>query len=500
MVDLLRRNLVLSTLGLAACGGGAGGLGMAGNEPPASAGSNPIVEENAIAGTAADADWRIAPANVAANDEIMGYASAASVNVGGQLDLFVSTQDASYQIEVFRIGWYGGRGARLLLTTPVLPGVVQPAPTTDPNFNMVECQWGSSYTLQVPASGWLSGVYLARLVGASGKQAYIHFVVRDDARASAALFVCSVSTYQAYNDWGGYSFYAPDQQAHNARKVSFDRPYSRMSGAGDFLVWEINLLRFLEREGFDVSYSTDVDLHLAPGLMTVHKATLFSGHSEYWSRDLRVGVQAARDQGVHLGFFAADTCYWQVRYEDGASGAAARRVVCYKYNFKEDPLYASDPSLTTCLWRQAPLDWPEASLVGVMYDFNSLSADMVIDHADNWICAGAGVAQGTVLTGLLGYEVDRLDASSPSNVLVIAASPYYRCSQDVCAEDTPAAASQAAISSATFYTAPSGGGVFATGSMQWTWGLDSFGADFHPDRVNAAAQQITRNVLNHFVA
>ena len=185
------------------------------------------------------------------------------------------------------------------------PGVRQPVPPPDPVTGLVECRWREPCRLRTAdADGpWPSGVYLARLTASpSGRQAFIVFVVRDDERPSALLFQSSVTTFAAYNNWGGRSLYAFNSAGTAARKVSFDRPYAlspygiRLDGAGDFLRrWEYNTLRWLEQQGYDVTYSTDVDTDLQGALLRNHSAFLSVGHDEYWNKAMRATVTAARD-------------------------------------------------------------------------------------------------------------------------------------------------------------------------------------------------------------
>ncbi len=451
--------------------------------------ANPIQIENGKPGTTA---WELS--NPATNREIEGYASLTSVNRGGQISLFVNTAEPSYTIEVFRVGWYGGTGARQMLDAVTRPGIPQPIPAPDPTTGLIECLWTDPYVLTIPSnaadpSDWASGVYLAKLTaGTSGKQSYIIFVVRDDTRPSSYLFQSSVTTFQAYNNWGGKSLYAFNSTGEEARKVSFNRPYATGSGAADFLWgWEINMLRWLEREGYDVTYITNVDTHADGNLLLSHKAFLSVGHDEYWSWEMRGNVEAARDLAVSMGFFSSNTCYWQIRFEPSpATGAPHRTMVGYKKYIREDPLYL-DPSkyyLVTTKWRDPPVGLPEDALIGVMYSRWSgpVDADMVIEDASHWVFAGSGLQNGDRLTGLLGYEVDRMFGNAPRGTARITRS-YDN-------------ANPAFFSDMTVYTAASGAIVFATGTMQWSWGLDDYNGY---GRVNAAAQQITRNVLARFV-
>ena len=480
--------LSLVALVLVGCGGGH--LAIPGHGPAA---SNPTRLENQRRGSP---DWEItAPAD---HREIEGYASATSVNRGEAIELLVSTVDPGYVVDVFRMGWYGGEGARRVAGPIVRPGIRQPTPAPEPTTGLVECRWREPYRMATAdADGpWPSGVYLARLTARpSGRQAYVVFVVRDDDRRSALLFQSSVTTFAAYNNWGGRSLYAFNSGGAPARKVSFDRPYAtspygvRLDGAGDFLRrWEYNALRWLEREGYDVAYTTDVDTHRRADLLLRHRVFLSVGHDEYWSWAMREHVEAARDHGVHLAFLGANACFWQIRFEPDAAGVPDRTVVAYKDAVASDP-GAADPSptrarLATGRWRDAPTSRPEAALIGVMYLADPVDADVVVDEADHWAFEGTGLRPGDRLPGLLGYEVDAVAAGSPPGLHRLAHSPFTRASGEIEYADM------------TIHESPAGALVFATGSMFWNWGLDGYDAPrLHPDRVNAAAQRITRNVL-----
>ncbi|MFM9883539.1 MAG: N,N-dimethylformamidase beta subunit family domain-containing protein, partial [Burkholderiales bacterium] len=463
--------------------------------------------------------WRIPDASYASNQEIEGYASATSVNRGESINLYIQTKaaDATYSINIYRIGWYGGAGGRLIAGPITRTRTAQPAcPMTDTATRLVECNWTNPYVLSIPdnttdPSDWASGVYLAKLTGGStGKESYIIFVVRDDARPSGAMFQTAVTTYAAYNNWGGYDFYDTDSIGLTpANKVSFNRPYKNSQrhlngkGAGDFLSWEINMLRFVEREGFDVTYATNIDTHTAPSQLLNHRTFMSVGHDEYYTKQMYDAVEAARNAGVNLAFFGANNIYWQIRLEPSAlTGQPNRTVVGYKYD--PDPIEGTNPTLATYTWREtsrAPIDRPEAALIGVMYDFNTVDLNMVIADCSSWVCAGTNLQPGDVLPGMLGYEVDRIAPSSPVGITAITSSPYDACLDPNCTS------TERRFANATYYTAASGAGVFATGSMQWNWGVDSFtpGApagrdDEHNDRSNAAVQQITRNVLTRFTS
>jgi hypothetical protein len=472
---------------------------VAQREPRGGPPLNGTALENERQGTV---DWEITSPALAR--EIEGYASRTSINRGDAIDLFVSTLDPSYTIDVFRMGWYGGAGARQVAKPISRPGIRQATPPPDARTGLVECRWRDPYRLVTRdrSAPWPSGVYLARLTASpSGRQAYIVFVVRDDARPSDLVFQSSVTTFAAYNNWGGKSLYASNSADGPARKVSFNRPYAmapygiRLDGAGDFLRrWEYNALRWLEREGYDVTYVTDVDTHERGDALLSHRVFLSVGHDEYWSWAMRDHVEAARGRGINLVFLGANASFWQIRFEPGPDGAPNRTIVSYKDAAEHDDPFATDNDpandrLVTGRWRDPPVSRPEASMIGVMYVADPVDADIVVADASHWAFAGTGLGNGDAMPGLLGYEVDAAPANARSDLTRLAHSPF------IVGDATRTLHSDMAI-----YIAGSGALVFATGSMQWNWGLDGYNAPWlHPLRVNAAARQVTRNVLRRML-
>ncbi len=239
--------------------------------------ANPIQIENAKPGAT---DWVMFSE---AQGEIEGYGSVTSVNQGQSISFFVNTIAPTYNIDIFRLGWYGGRGARRVAATVTRTGIRQIIPSPDPVTGLIECNWTDPYTITIP-NDWVSGAYVAKLttVGmAPEKNKYILFIVREDSRPANHNFQITVTTSQAYNNWGGKSLYSGSPQA---RKVSFNRPYTDGSGTGIFLWrWEYAALRFLEREGYDLVYTTNIDTHRRGCLLLKAKSFLSSGHDDYWS-------------------------------------------------------------------------------------------------------------------------------------------------------------------------------------------------------------------------
>ncbi|MBO3463431.1 DUF4082 domain-containing protein [Aetokthonos hydrillicola CCALA 1050] len=452
--------------------------------------TNPIVIENQKAGTT---NWKITNQ---ASTEIAGYASATSVNKGGSIAFKVSlATPGSFTIDVYRLGYYGGSGGRLVTSIGTLSGITQPDCTiTDTTTKLVECNWSTSYTLSV-GSDWTSGLYIAKLIeSSSGKQSQIWFVVRDDSRNSDVLFQSSFNTFLAYSNTGGYSLYGFNSiNGQAALKVSYDRPFSETTTLtaefNNLLRWEYNMARWLESQGYDVTYVTNVDVHSNSQLLRTHKAFLSVGHDEYWSLEQRNNVQNSRDAGINLGFFSANSAYWRVRFENSNTGVANRVMVCYKA--------AATTSEPTTKFRDPINNLPESALLGVMYigDIDNVYAgfDFVIQNSTDSYYANTGLKNGDKLTGLVGFEWDAVNTNaSPSGLVTLSNSQTLNTLSSSDTQGFPSGANPQ-VSNAVRYTAPSGAKVFSTGSIQWVWGLDSDGVT-NP-REDNRAKQIAVNVL-----
>lgn len=463
--------------------------------------SNAITRENQNLGTT---DWKIT--NSAETIEIVGYAGATSVNRGGTLPIKVSTaqQGVGYKMDVYRLGYYGGTGGRLMSSIDPLTGTTQPACTiTDPSTKLIECNWETSHTLVI-GSNWTSGLYAIKLTEkAGGKQSYVWFVVRDDNSNSEVLFQSSFTTFLAYNNYigfgSGYSLYGYNSiGGQAAQKVSFDRPFSqtttRKGEFNDPFRWEHNMIRWMESQGYDISYVTNMDVHTNPEqlhqLPLQHKVFLSVGHDEYWSVQMRDAVDQARDTGLNLGFFSSNSAYWRVRFEDSSTGEPNRVMVCYK-----TPL-ALDPEEPTYLFRGPENNRPENALLGVMYvadeDIVYGGYDFVIFNSNDSYYANTGLQNGHKLPRLVGFEWDAIvnNGFSPNGLVKLAEST---CDPNPDSIAPYISGAPPTISHAVRYTAASGAKVFSTGSMQWMWGLDSVGIE--QPRVDVRAQQIAINAL-----
>jgi hypothetical protein len=432
-----------------------------------------------------------------------GFAATASTEPGERIALHLGgvDGDVTTDVEWYRLGWYGGAGGRLLHRDRSIR-VARGAPAVrDATLGRAEAPWAPALSLEVP-KGWASGMHVAVLRPRSGGPAYVPFVVRTPLAAQAPiLFVSAMTTWHAYDGWGGKSLYGynsggdPSVVGERAAQVSFDRPYLWDRGAGFLRRWELQFVRWLERRGYDADYVADVDLALHPETLAGRRLVIFAGHPEYWSRTMRDAVQRAVDAGTSVAFLTANEVYWSIRLEDSPLGPA-RRVTCYKV-LSRDPVAKRDPRSATVRWRERPLLEPEARLVGQMYGHVvARPADWVVAGARHWLYRGTGVRDGDRFVNLVGQEYDTFfPALAPAGTDVLARSPV----QPVGAP--PGEVGDLAsppVQTATMYTARSGATVFAAGTFQWSWAIDDYGdRAYHgvATPLDARVERMTRNLV-----
>ena len=455
---------------------------------------NPIVTENALAGTPAT-QWDISGSG---DPTIQGFATDMSVNKGQTISFKINVAGAaSYSINIYRLGYYQGNGARLIANLGSFTGVVQPPPNSDLNTGLVDCStWSVSASWAVPSTA-VSGVYIAKLTRASGSS-HIVFVVRDDASTSPLLFKTSDATWQAYNAYGGNSLYvgATSYPGGHAAKVSYNRPFVTRDGGGgggaaeDWIFnAEYPMIRFLERNGYNVRYTTDVDMERSTTAITpsICKVFLSVGHDEYWSAAERTRVENARNAGVHLAFFSGNEVYWKTRWEDNT-----RTLVCYKEGVLGENVCGGkcDPTSSwTGLWRSGEgydANKPENALTGQISWDGTLGTITVPDtYKSLRFWRGTSVASlgsgqtATLTTNSLGYEWDweQYPDSYPSGRITLSSTTLNGKTHKV-----------------SLYRHSSGALVFGAGTVQWSWGLDNVHDRGNP-AVSQAMQQATVNLF-----
>ncbi|QDY77284.1 N,N-dimethylformamidase beta subunit family domain-containing protein [Streptomyces qinzhouensis] len=521
-----RRRTLLSLIGVTAAGTGAAAYTLSdrpGPGRPTAAPARPAVvepvatasaqtlstaEENLLPGSRGWlADKAIRRASSDSYGHIMGYASTTSVGHGQVIDFAISVRKArTYRVSVFRIGHYGGKGARLMTTSSVLTGYRQPAPATDPKTGAVACDWDPSWSIRIPRS-WRSGLYQAVFTADDGYRSSTPFVVREPQRASAVLCVIPFATYQAYNMWPQdrktgknlYRGYLPSGSIggfdKRAMKVSFDRPYAG-AGVPSWFNMDTGFVRWAEGRGHDITYASSVDLHDGTVDPRRYRAVFFPGHDEYWSKQMYDSASRAVAAGRNLAFLGANNVYFHVRLEKSAKGRPNRLMACYKS--AKDP--APGAAGRTSRWRQVRGDGSlaEQRLLGIQ--FNGIvqkPVPLVVRQPDHWLWRGTGVRDGEKLAQLVGVEADAYDAKAPgppgARRTLLADSRYLD-------DRLPGPQTQH-----TALTEHAGGGsVFMAGTFHWPLALvddDPYTKELKLDgATKAKIRRATANLVNRLTA
>ena len=459
-----------------------------------------IATENARPGTRG---W-IVPSAV--QHGLSGFLSAASVAPGDRLALHVGAAVA-FDVDWYRLGWYAGDGGRLVRSDRGLPALRGGPVTPDPVTGLVEAPWPSALEFDVPPD-WPSGMYVAilrphdPLAARSTVPVFgaAPFIVRASPGAVApVLFVSAATTWQAYNAWGGADLYGASSahpsatRGRRAVEIGFDRPYALAAGAGFQRRWELQFVRWQEREAREVAYAADVDLELHPEVMTGRRLIVFAGHHEYWSRPMRSALEGAIAGGTNIAFLSANEVYWQVRLSPSPLGPG-RRVTCYK-EASLDPVAQTQPGLTTCRWREPPVNDPEAAIVGQMYGHMvRRPTDWVVRGSGHWLYEGTGLRDGDRLVKLVGQEYDTFFPDlAPHGTVLLAQSPV-----DAFVRPPFVLGAGSAMHNATMYTADSGATVFAAGTFQWSWAIDEYGDRSYRGVATPYDERVVRMTRNLF--
>ncbi|WP_367319226.1 DUF4082 domain-containing protein [Streptomyces sp. HUAS ZL42] len=489
---------------------------------PCGSGSNPVVCENSKTGSPMS-DW-YSPNSYG---DIKGFTTKESVQAGDTVQFKVQSP-VSYRVEIYRLGWYGGNGARLM-STAAQAAVTYPANytanpascTTKSSTGLVDCgNWPVTATWTVPSDA-VSGLYIANLAQTDGDGLMPYpFVVRKDSSTSDIVVQTSDQTWQAYNDYGGQDLYggtgpAPDGRAY---EVSYNRPLD-IGGDNGIYGSEFMMLSWLERNGYDVSYLSGVDVSTNGSLLLNHKVYVSSGHDEYWTQSQYSNVLAARKAGVRQAFFSGNEVFWKTRFTPSIDGTstANRTLVCYKMTKMAQGNGIADPSGTwTGTWMDPAMTsygtayQPPNILTGSMFQVNGYRADAITvpgSYGKNRLWRNTSVANltssqtATFPAGTLGYEWDSdiENSTRPAGAIHLSSTTVditdgkYRLDWgNMYGNGT------ATHNLVEFRDQDSGALVFGAGTVQWSWGLTNLPV-YNPDDVvvteDARMQQATVNVL-----
>ncbi len=439
---------------------------------------------------------------------IEGYCSRQSVLAGETLDIFVSTSPAAkFTIEIFRTGYYGGRGARLMTALGPLEGKKQPDPAMGEK-RLMECRWEPSASVKIPAD-WPSGVYLGRLTtlpDAADKpywQSYVVFIVRDT-RQAGILLQCSDNTWQAYNKWPENTSLYTDPRGAHARGVasSFDRPYGKYAqiyenpqsiGSGEWLCFEFPLAYWLEEHGYDVTYCSNSDC-LDSAQITRAKTFISVGHDEYWDVRQYHAVKGAIDDGVSALWLCGNSVFSVVPFSPSSDGRE-KRIIERTGHFSgiTDEEVAMEERVFTREYKRVGPD--ESLIMGArsVVPFNG-GGDWTCTKPEHWIFEGTGMKKGDSIRGLVGWEHHGAPAKIPGNEVVAEGTVW-------------AGGVKPSHYTATIFPGPKKNFVFNAATIFWAQGLSSPPGHMlpwshwsRPQGPDERVQRITHNLLKRALA
>ena len=402
------------------------------------------------------------------------------------------------------MGWYQGKGARLVWVSSPERGVSQPACSLDSTVNMVSCtSW--SLSLSIPISpAFVPGDYLLKLDAGVKAQSYVLLTVWDPTSTAAYVIMNRSLVEQGWNTYGGFSFYKGvgpciiDSSSYpvcnRARVVSFDRPYDTSYGSSDFLTNEYPLVSLAERDGLDVTYITDITLSEHPTLLSHHRALLDLDHDESWTYAERLAVQNAQvAHGLNVVYFGAAAMVRHVRLEPSVLGPDQQEVD-YRNSYEDPLLGRGNPlQVTGNTWESPPSSWSPLAQIGSQYS-GYLSpgnyVSMTVSDPNSWVFAGTGLSQGSTIPNAIASDINHaiLSGATPPNLDVLAHSAI------------PASLGTLdgvwggySYSDMVYFTLPSKAGVIDTGNNVWI-------GDLLPCPTAAgcprpAITQITQNIL-----
>ena len=479
--------LALAVSILCACGSAPGGVSGAAAQrrwPAARPASyvSPIAAENALPG---EPTWAM---GADSNGPLQAYLDRASARAGD----VVAVKGSSDVVRpvtwvLYRLGWYGGAGARRVAQGGPAAVGPQPACPIEAGTGMVRCAWATAFEVRL-APELVSGYYAVKLVRDDGWAVFAPLVVVDD-RPADLLVQAAVNTWQAYNAWGGESLYADGSgklPGGLGSRVSFDRPYASLRGLGLLSRYELPFARFLERAGYDVSYTTDLEVAAGGAAHLLRAGAFLSvGHDEYWTGAMRDAAEAARDAGMPLLFFGANAAYWKARYEAPGPGGVPRVLACWKWTaFDPDSDPVSGPERTG-RFRDPHIARPENALVGAMYESWLVQRfPLVVADAASWLYDGTGLREGDVLPLVTAaeYDVAVENGYQPPGTRVVARLPL------VDAYGIPG------VGTTVHYRAPSGALVFDAATIEWPLGVDR-GSDVYDPRIERMTANVLREAL-----
>jgi len=492
-------------------------------------------------------------------ETVTGYCWPQSIGAGGAVGLHLSSAGGrDVHVEIARVG-----GTSDVVWAGTVQAADHPVP---PKAYELGCDWPAATIITADPS-WRSGYYEVVLtidVNGKARRDHAFFVLRPPAGSpNTILLQLATNTWYAYNDFGGHNLYTGGtisslqrpmargylhKPAGAGRRVTTTHPpdpdmnthvgylrhhhLSPYAGSAGWPDWEQPFLQWAERAGYAIDVCTNADLQEHPEVVDGKRLILSVGHDEYWSGPMRDTVEGFIAVGGNVAFFSGNTAFWQVRMEDPDAAGTATRMVGYKGQFKDDPVYDTPrQSELTSIWSDHLIGRPENHMTGVSFcrggyhrigkRVTSGAGGYTVHRHEHWLFDGTDIGYGDLLGAgatIVGYECDGCDFTyrdglpyptgsdgTPGNFEILATAPAAHFTRETAARPpkphepseiefiagrlfgTRDAAAVERIDHGHAvlgtYTSAGGGTVITSGSTEWAHGLA--GRDPQVERITA---------------
>jgi len=446
--------------------------------------------------------------------EVWAYVDKHSITPGEQFNLMLSSVNpnevVSGHIEIFRIGYYPKSDRKLVWKSDRLEVSHQRVLHSAASIGAA---WIPTIS-KIPTRGWQSGYYTIDFVKGRGvrNSNLAYLVVTNPGFSGDILVKISTNTYQAYNTWGGHSFYkSAFHGGHKGQVVSFDRPTESRFFEYEyyFVIW---LEKLAQEYGLTVDYATNFDVHSDDAYVEAYKLFIHVGHDEYWSKEefdriyRRIFVL-----GKNTIFLGANIAFWQVRYADvnGFNGSKplGRQLISYKT--EDDPIRYRISGNADLFFTQKFRDRgrrPETMLMGVAFcvgcnfyhQRGKFHYPYYVKNTVFPFFKGTGYAEKEFVGNVIGYEWDNTDPEEDGKRLW---DPNRSLIPEIPQADIHVVFSGTGVNykgqkkkaEAVYFESRARAKVFSAGTIGWSWGL---GKEGHEEE---KFKRFNRNLVLYFL-
>jgi len=435
-----------------------------------------VQQENSLPGVSQkNIDWKNLNLGTLTGSGL--WLNQTSVNCGDKIDIHASLygsklfdfETGARTIQAIRIGWYKGAGGREIWKSNPIKLKQYGVRKAHTATRMIETKWPTTLSIRI-TKDWTPGFYLILTRSHSGViENAAPLVVHSPLGSSKLMVMHSFITWNAYNSFGGASAYfgngatKVEQRLDRSRVLSFDRP---LIGSGGFSIHRdaVSLVQFMEENGIAADQYSDIDVENFPSIVKGYNGVVLGGHEEYFTRRMMDSLIAARNSGINIAIFGANTAVWQTRLTESNIGKN-RRIIMYR-SATEDPVTSQNQ--VTIKFENQRVNYPATLFTAALTSGVHVYGNLMPKTIPTWL----KIPKNSSINGISpDSEVEKyaLTPAAPPNVGVIFSGiMHYR-------DSAPVGNNQRIIPIATtlWYTTPSGSAVFNAGVMTWSCDLIS---------------------------